>query len=102
LVSYEHMGVLKLECVAGCVCGPLLLDSYTASAFSGAETASLNATSFDGPEFVIRATNVARTDGRDGSKVKLLGFYLKTAVSGSQLIKDAEALMYHHETPDDF
>ena len=98
------MGIVQLECAGGCACEPKLLDSHTPKAFSGAETAILNMTSFGGhEECIIRATNVGRTDGREGSKVKLLGFYLKSLVgSTAQIIKEAEASMYYHDNPDEF
>ena len=103
-VSYEHMGILQLECVGGCACEPQRLDCYTPKAFSGGEVTTFNLTGFGGQEeCVIRATNIKRTDNRDGSKVKLLGFYAKAFIgSATTLIKEAEAAMYHHKHPNDF
>ena len=101
-MSYEHMGILQLSCESGCACEPLFLDCNTPKVFSGAETMTMNITSFTGKGCIIKATNVARADGKDGSKVKLLGFYLKTHTSSTEMFKQAEASMYHHKNPGDF
>jgi hypothetical protein len=92
LVSYQHMGTALLECVESCTCEPLLIDGDTGGeSFSGPRRVALPIAAFR-TSCALRVTNTARTDGRPGTKFKLMGFYLKG--NGLQGLASAEAL--HH------
>ena len=88
LVSYEHMGAARLECVSGCDCLASTLQAHSADARVSVEGAYGVLVS-QADDCVVRLTTLAESASPGGGhKFKLIGFTLAADHRGAHHVDD--------------